>query len=48
MVDLMKNGLGRKQNPASRSNQEQGIVKSIKIQKGVEVQPISISVGAGA
>ena len=35
------------ENLASRSNQKQGIYKSIKRHKGAEVQPIAVGVEAG-
>ena len=43
-----KQPLAENENPASRSNQEQEIVKAIKRQKGVEVQPVALGVDAGA
>ena len=40
--------LTENENPASRSNTEQGIDKSITRKKGVEFQPIAVSVDTGA
>ena len=42
-----KQPLAENKNPASRSNQEQGMDKYIKRQKGAECQPISVGVVAG-
>ena len=42
-----KQPLAENENPASRSNQEQGVDKYIKIQKVVEGHPISVGVDAG-
>ena len=46
MVDLRKTTPDWKKNPASRSNQEQGMDKSIKRLKVVESKPIAIGVEA--
>ena len=43
-----KRPLAENENPASMSNQEQGVDKYIKRQKGVEFQPISVGIDAGA
>ena len=40
--------LEENENPASRSNQEQDMDKSIKRRKVVESQPISVGVDSGA
>ena len=47
-VPQQKQPLAEKETPSRRSNQEQGMDKSIKRQKGVEFQPLAVGVGAGA
>ena len=49
MVELSKNyPLAENENPSSRSNQEQGTDKEIKIWKGVEGHTIAVGVEARA
>ena len=43
-----KRSLVKNETPASRSNQEQGIDKSTKRHKGVEIQPIAVGVESRA
>ena len=46
MVDLRKNDPWQEKKPASKSNQEQGVDKSTKRQKGAEFLPTSVGVEA--
>ena len=43
-----KRPLAENENPSSRSNQEQGMDKSIKGRKGIEIQTLSVGAGSGA
>ena len=47
-VPQQKLPLAEYENPSRRSNQEQGVDKYIKKQKGVEFQPIAVGFGARA